>query len=245
VDGLSDTDIETMFRAARDADYSSIAEEARELESRLGASARKREPEQRPLETDVARLRRRLGEVVAIDFFDSLGRQSAEGLVASLEARLNPDTPMESTSGTLRDYKQRVWVTRKGIHIDRMASAWLIKRFIDPDATFKFVPARGYSPEKGEIRFDMFEAEFTHEGDHCTYEVLLRRLQLEAGGLRQLAEIIHDIDLKDGKFGRAETPGIEQLITGMCAVHKDDETRLARSTAVFDDLHASFARRSR
>lgn len=247
VEGLSDSNIETIFRSARDADYSAIAEEARELGLALPALGRKLEPEQRSrLEADVTRLRRRLSEVVKIDFFDSLGRQSAEGLVATLEARLHPDTSTGSNAAPLNsEYRRRVWVTRKGIHVDRMASAWLIKRFIDPDGKFKFVPARGYQPEKDEIRFDMFEAEFTHEGDLCTFEVLLQRLKLEDTALRPIAEIVHDIDLKDGKFGRSETPGIERLITGICTVHKDDEARLARALALFDDLHGSFARRSR
>jgi hypothetical protein len=247
VDGLSDGDLEAMFRAARDADYSAISEEARELSSTLPARGRTLEAHVRArLETDATRLRRRLAEVVARDFFDSLGRQTAEGLVASLEARLNLDATTESRTGPeTGEYQRRVWVTRKGIHVDRMASAWLIRRFIDPEARFRFVAARGYQPEKGELRFDMFEAEFTHEGDRCTFEVLLQRLKLADAALRPLAEIIHDIDLKDSKFGRPETPGIERLITGICTAHKDDETRLARASAMFDDLHGSFSRRTR
>jgi hypothetical protein len=247
VDGLSDVDLEAMFRAARDADYSAIAEEARELSSALPAQGRTLEASARArLETDATRLRRRLAEVVERDFFDALGRQSVEGLVASLEVRLNPDATAESGPGpATHDYRRRVWVTRKGIHVDRMASAWLIKRFLDPEARFKFVTARGYQPEKGELRFDMFDAEFTHEGDRCTFEVLLQRLNLTDAALRLISEIIHDIDLKDGKFGRPETPGIECLITGICTAHKDDEVRLARASAMFDDLHGSFSRRSR
>jgi hypothetical protein len=126
-----------------------------------------------------------------------------------------------------------------------MASAWLISRFIDPEAKFKFVSARGYHPEKREIRFDMFEADFTHEGDRCTFEVLTQRLKLNQPALRAIAEIVHDIDLKDGKFGRPETQGIEQLITGICTIHKEDEARLVRAAAIFDDLYGSFSRRSR
>jgi hypothetical protein len=247
VEGLSDSDIEEIFRSTRDADYSAIAEEARASISGLQVPGAKLALEKRgQLEADITRLRRRLDEVVAIDFFDSLGRQTAEGLVATLEALLRPDiSTVGNEAPSSSQYRHRVWVTRKGIHVDRMASGWLIKRCIDPDGKFKFVPARGYRPEKGEIRFDMFEAEFTHEGDRCTFEVLLQRLKLEDAALRPIAEIVHDIDLKDGKFGRVETSGIERLITGICMVHKDDEARLARASAVFDELHASFARRSR
>jgi hypothetical protein len=242
VEGLTDAQIETLFLAARDADYVTVAEEARELSKKL--QLRRSSDPGAEIEAGISKLRSRLTEIVAIDFFDSLGRQTAEGLVSSLERVVQPLDQGESIS-PVEEYRGRSWVTRKGIHVDRMASAWLIGRFIDPRAKFKFVSARGYQPEKREIRFDMFEADFTHEGDRCTFEVLMQRLKLNQPGLREIAEIIHDVDLKDGKFGRPETPGIERLINGICAIHKDDEVRLARASALFDDLHGSFARRSR
>jgi hypothetical protein len=246
VEGLSDSQIEALFREARDADYASIADEAREL-SKKHHPRRADEDARSELETDASRLRKRLAEVAALDFFDALGRQTAEGLVSSLEARVRPADNVErhESAKDLANYRKRVWVTRKGIHIDRMGSAWLIKRFIDPDARFKFVPARGYRPEKGEIRFDMFEAEFTHEGDRCTFEVLIARLAPDVGGLRAIAEIIHDIDLKDSKFERTEAAGIDALITGICTRYKDDDERLQRGSAIFDDLFESFSRRRR
>jgi len=135
-------------------------------------------------------------------------------------------------------HRGRTWVTRAGIKVDRMASAWLIRRFIDPEARFKFVPAQGYPPEPRELRFDMFEAEFTHEGDLCTFEVLVQRFGLGDPALRVIAEIVHDVDLKDSKYGRAEAPGIGQLVAGIAAAHADDEERLRRGTALFDDLYA-------
>ena len=204
VEGISNDQVEALFQAARDADYAAIGEEAKELGRKFPAArVLDQDPAGDP-EAGVARLRRRLNEVVAIDFFDSLGRQSAEGLVGMLEARLNPDASAQDYAApSSNEYRGRVWVTRKGIHVDRMASAWLIRRFIDSEAKFKFVPARGYEPEKGELRFDMFEADFTHEGDRCTFEVLLQRLLLSHQALRAIAEIVHDIDLKDGKFGRS------------------------------------------
>jgi len=247
VDGLSNEQVEALFKAARDADYAAIAEEARELARALAPRRKSNGEELQTSESAVQRLRRRLSEVVAIDFFDSLGRQTAEGLVSDLEARFGPVASRSGDSSRVsaEQFQGRVWVTRKGIHVDRMGSAWLIQRFIDPRAKFKFVPARGYGPEKGEIRFDMFEAEFTHEADRCTFEVLLDRTGVGTDSLRAIGEIIHDIDLKDAKFGRPEVPGIERLITGICTAHKDDDTRLTRATALFDDLHQSFARRSR
>lgn len=247
VDGLANDQVEALFKAARDADYAAIAEEARELVGGSRSGSEREREKRDELEPAVARLRRRLGEVVAIDFFDSLGRQTAEGLVASLEASLHDKPPIEegSVSLPLREYRKRIWVTRKGLHIDRMASAWLVRRFIDPDAVFKFVPARGYRPEKDEVRFDMFQAEFTHEGDRCTFEVLLQHMKLRDAALQMIGEIIHDIDLKDAKFGRQEATGIDRVITGICRAYKDDESRLARGSALFDDLYASFVRKGR
>jgi len=138
----------------------------------------------------------------------------------------------------------RTWVTRRGVFVDRIASAWLIKRFIDQAARFKFVAPEGYSPRRSELRFDMFEAEFTHEGDLCTFEVLLARLGLEEPALRPIAEIVHDVDLKEGKFGRPEAVGIDHLIAGIAMAYRDDGERLARGAAVFDALY-EYLRRKR
>ncbi|HEU5075321.1 MAG TPA: chromate resistance protein ChrB domain-containing protein, partial [Polyangiaceae bacterium] len=121
--------------------------------------------------------------------------------------------------------------------------AWLIQRFIDPTPTFKFVPAKGYVPEPGELRFDMFEAEFSHEGELCTFEVLCARFGLEVPGLAALAELVHDIDVKDAKFARPETAGLGAQILGLCLLHRDDALRLARGAELFDELLTYFARK--
>src|SRR5262249_19763647 len=131
----------------------------------------------------------------------------------------------------------------KGIHVDRIASAWLIKNFIDAKARLKYVPAKGYEPLTGEIRFDMYDAEFTHEGDCCTFEVLLNRLNIGDRALRAIAEIVHDIDLKDGKFARPETPGIDSLILGVCQATKEDDRRLDQGSLIFQTLHEYFQKK--
>jgi hypothetical protein len=242
VDGLSDPRVEGLFHQAREADYRELAGQARAVAG--GLPRRGPPPDSRRPEAagQVARLRARLGEIVAIDFFGAPGREAVEGLVAGLEARMKPETePLKSPTATMpiEEAQARTWVTRSGIKVDRMASAWLIRRFIDPKARFKFVPAKGYAPEPRELRFDMFDAEFTHEGDLCTFEVLIQRFALRDPALRHLAEIVHDIDLKDAKFGREEASGVGQLVTGIAAAHPEDEARLARGTALFDDLYAA------
>ena len=243
VDGLRDDQVEALFNAARDAEYGGIAAEARRVADSLPSEETLAESRRSQVETEVARLKRRLTEVSALDFFGAPGREAAEGLVASLEARLQRGVQTVADGRQLGDLRGRTWVTRKGIHIDRIASAWLLRRFVDPGATFKFVPARGYRSEPGELRFDMFEAEFTHEGDLCTFEVLLARLGLDDPALRPIAAIVHDVDLKDAKFDRPEAAGIDRLIAGLAMRHREDEDRLARGAAVFDDLYEYFRRK--
>jgi len=244
VDGLSDRQVVALFNGAREGDYRELGANAREIAT--GFPKRGPPPANRRVEaaSQVARLRQRLAEIVALDFFGAPGREAVEGLVAGLEARMKPETEAkESARPTLpiEAAQGRTWVTRTGIKVDRMASAWLIRKFIDPKARFKFVPAKDYQPQPRELRFDMFDAEFTHVGDRCTFEVLIRRFGLDDPGLRHLAEIVHDIDLKDAKYGREEAAGIGQLVAGIAAAHPDDEARLARGTALFEDLYAAHA----
>jgi hypothetical protein len=248
VDGLSDDQVEALFQTARSAEYHEIAEAARRLGEIPSPKGQIVEGRRTQIESELTKLKRRLADVVVIDFFGAQGREAADGLVSGIEARLHEKTSgkQKATAPTSRreDLRGKTWVTRKGIYVDRMASAWFVRRFIDPGSRFKFVPAKGYKPLHGELRFDMFEAEFTHEGDRCTLEVLIDRIGLIDPGVGRIADIVHDIDLKDSKHGRPETPGIEQLIAGIAMAHKDDEIRLTRSSAVFDDLYEYFKRKS-
>jgi hypothetical protein len=249
VDGLTDDEVHALFANAREADYRSLSTDIRTF-ARDTRSARARhdsDEARTQIEAAVARFRRRLAEISKIDFFTAPGREAAEGLIAGLEQRLAP--PRAGSSGApsnrwaIADVQQRTWVTRKGIHIDRIACAWLIRRFIDDEASFKFVPARGYSPAPRELRFDMFDAEFTHDGDLCSFEVMLRDFALEDPALHAVAEVVHDVDLKEPKFRRAETAGIEHLVAGLAWMHADDEARVAQGTLIFDTLYSYFARR--
>jgi hypothetical protein len=243
VDGLSDSDIRELFNSARDAAYAEIAEEARAITEKLDGDATAET--RSDVKAQLLRLKSRYRETVAIDFFDANGRQPTDGLIRALEARLSEPTgevpgAQHTPTPRIEDLKGRVWVTRQGVHVDRIACAWLVRRFIDQDASVKFVAPQGYRPEPNDVRFDMFEAEITHEGDRCSFEVLLARAGLEDSALRAIAEIVHDIDLKDEKYAREEAPGIKALINGLCRSTRDDEERLARGFAIFDDLYAVF-----
>ncbi|HEX9703725.1 MAG TPA: chromate resistance protein ChrB domain-containing protein [Gemmatimonadales bacterium] len=139
----------------------------------------------------------------------------------------------------------RTWVTRADVGVDRLASAWLIRRFIDPRARFRFVDPRRHRPRAGELRFDMFEGEYTHAGDRCTFETLVHRFRLSDRALPAIGEIVHDIDCKDDRFGRPETAGVATLVRGITLATRDDDARVARAAAVWDDLAAYFAKRRR
>lgn len=160
-----------------------------------------------------------------------------------LDAMFRPTAPAApSTAASATSWTGRTWVTRQGVKVDRMASAWLIRRFIDSAARFKFVAPRGYQPAADEVRFDMYEAEFTHEGPNCTFETLLERFGLRDRALRAIGEIVHDIDCKDEKFERAGAPGLALLVDGIARAHAEDSERIERAAAVFDDVYAHFER---
>jgi hypothetical protein len=223
VDGLSDDAVRGLFNSAREADYRVLAKEIRTEEKDIAPA-------------QLARLRAEATRIAAIDFFGANGREDVEARLAAL----SPAAPVAARAGSLAPGTARVWVTRRDVHVDRIGSAWLIRRFIDPHGTFKFVAPKGYRPRAGELRFDMFEGEFTHEGDLCTFEVMLGRSGLKDAALTAIGEIIHDIDLKDGKFAREEASGIARLIDGLAAAGMQDLQRLERGGAIFDDLYAYF-----
>jgi len=150
-------------------------------------------------------------------------------------AKLKTQSNTRRTRERPRTRRGATWITRPDVHVDRIASAWLIKRFIDPKARFAFGEARD-----GAVSFDMFEGDYTHEGDRCTFETLLQRFGLEQdGALRAIAEMVHDVDVKDGKFGREETPGFERLIAGIVKRHARDEARIERGAELLNDLYES------
>lgn len=136
------------------------------------------------------------------------------------------------------------WVTRRNVHVDRIASAWLIRRFIDPQSKFRFVEAVGYRKKKGELRFDMFDAEFTHVGALCTFEVLIRAFGLQRDtALRAVSEIVHDIDFKDDAFGREESREVADELSRIYSSHTSDVARLDVGAALFENLYAMFGGR--
>ncbi len=233
VAGATDTEIEQLFRRARDEDYDALGGDAQAALQRVSEGA-----EARAIAADATRLERRFEEITALDFFGAPGAERTRALIGSLRTAVR-GAAIETREPEPAP-RARTWVTRAGVHVDRIASAWLIRRFIDPDATFKFVSPKGYTPMAGELRFDMSDAEYTHEGDRCSFEVLSSRLGVTDPAVAVIGEIIHDLDVRDGKYGRAENVGFSALINGIALVHGRDEERLRVGFELLDAMLASF-----
>ena len=244
-----DKEIIESFQKARAQDFTAWAEEAAKLDEQI-----KNLLEAGRIKGDsLSRLDRECGKrfgewdrLVKIDFFGAPHRGKAEALAVSLKKRMERaktvslrETPADLPPVEAGSLKGRLWVTRRSPKVDRLGSAWLVRRFVDANARFKFV-SEPYKPLKGELRFDMYEGEFTHFGDWCTFETLIHRLGLKESALTHVAEIVHDIDLKDGKFSRPEAAGVARMINGLCAVHRDDGARLREGISFFETLYQSF-----
>jgi len=243
VDGLSPDALVARFRADVSARYeplkSALDRVLRQLRKPRGSSSGR-------AASRLVRLRRQVQEIARTDFFGSAAGREVSVIMTAIErVRARPSTRRDTgTVASRHELIGRVWVTRGDPHIDRLATAWLVRRFIDPAARFRFVDASGGAARAGDLSFDMTGADFTHEGDRCTFETVVARLGLRNPALRQIGEIVHDIDLKDGKFGRPDAQGIHQLIQGLVGAHRDSAARITAGLPVFDALYASFGGRA-
>ncbi|MFH2123848.1 MAG: chromate resistance protein ChrB domain-containing protein [Pseudomonadota bacterium] len=246
-EGLNDTQVINLFCEARQHDYEKITTEARELladyqHTNAGLSSNLVE-----LKASLAKLRKAFAGISAIDFFPVAERAKADAVLADLETILQQRRsrrPRPELEGYKSDMQGKTWVTRANVYVDRMASAWLIQRYIDRDAVFKFVQDQDYEPAADEIRFDMPSGEYTHEGDLCTFEVMTQLFGDGDRNLELLAGIIHDIDLKDDTFNLPETDGIHAFFDGIVAATDDDLTRIEHTGIVLDGLLAAFRSRN-
>jgi hypothetical protein len=250
VEGAADEEIIAAFRMTRDEEYAALTASFDGLTGAIREQARGKHLSAGRLsaqETEIARLHAELERIAANDFFGAPGRAAAfsayERCQKAIRTAQGPTAKAAVSShtkyGTLdvAKFQGQRWVTRRNLHIDRLASAWLIKQFIDKRPRFYFV-ADGETVE-GAIPFDMFGAEFTHRGEDCTFETMLKQFGLaESKGLREIAEIVHDIDLKDDKFHRLEAAGLNAIIDGLSKVLRDDRKLLQQTSIVFDGLYA-------
>ena len=249
VEGTTDQEIIGAFRKARDEEFAAVAAEFDRLTGAIREQSRGKHLSAGRLsahESEIDRLHSELERITRNEFFPGTRRVSAfaafERCQKGLRAAQGPKTNTGSSDTKhakldVAKYQGQRWVTRRHLHIDRLASAWLIKQFIDKRPRFYFV-AEGETIE-GAIPFDMFGADFTHHGEDCTFETMLKSFGLTGNkGLREIAEIVHDIDLKDDKFHRLEAAGLNSIIDGLSKVLRDDRKLLQQTGIIFDGLHA-------
>lgn len=247
VDTWSDDALVEEFRRAGQDAYASLARDIEKVLKRANAARRPRGTRAPATRRLLEVFRERLAAVERVDFFGSAGRDRVTSLLKGLEEHIagkrETSTGQSATSTPPGSYRGRLWVTRPRPGVDRMASAWLIRRFIDGQAQFAFTADPKAVPDA--IPFDMFGVEFTHRGEGCTFETLCTVFQIDDPGVARLAAIVHDLDLKDGRFGAPEAATIGAIIEGLQLAYPDDEALLAQGMTLFDSLHRAFERSSR
>ena len=234
IENMQEPDVVHQFQEARNHDYAALAERYRKLLKGRGPR----------LAEELARLAREMARITEIDFFEAPGRREVERAREAVEERMASGRGRPAGAAPPLDLaalKGRRWVTRPRPHVDRIASAWLIKRFVDPAAEFVFAPPDQIPADA--IPFDMAGVEFGHHGEDCTFETLLRRTGLRDRKLAVLAEIVHEADIKDQKFAREEARGIDLALRALLSAIKDDYEALAQGMTLFDGLYATVGER--
>jgi hypothetical protein len=240
-DGLTDDEVRARFDNARNDEYNEILTDAEAFLRSLASSSKRGRGAARPAgaEHELAKLRRRYEAVKAVDFFEAPSGAAVARVLTDIDDAMRVHNQRRGAPSR-RAMDGATWVTRRDVHVDRIASAWFIRRFVDRRPRFRFVDPKRYTHLSGEIRFDMFEGEYTHVGDGCTFETLVSAFVPDDKALHEIAEIVHDIDCKDAKFRRAEAAGVGRTISGITRLCERDEDRLERGRLLFDDLYAAF-----
>lgn len=229
VEGLSDAEAIELFRAARRKDYAELEEQTMALTQQIATD---REGRKAALDT-LERLRRRFAEIRQVDYFAAPEGGQLAAQLDRLGAALAPPAPSPVPPAARAAYQGRRWATRPRPHVDRLACAWLIRRFIDPQAAISYT----LSPAPDEVTFDMAGGAFTHAGDLCAFETMIRAFALDDPALRVLAAIVHTIDLRDGQAAHPETAGIARVLEGWLQLDVADAERERWGIALFEGLY--------
>jgi hypothetical protein len=237
IEGMPYSAVVALFNDARSRDYDELVEPLNLLIK--DTKTRKESPAS--FANQLQKLRQRFQEIRDLDYFESSRGEDLHRLFEKAES-LGVPVKRPETKDRLRieDYRSKLWITRPRPEIDRAGSAWLIRKFIDPDAKFVFANTPSETPEA--IPYDMFEVEFSHHGDCCTFETVIKRFGIRDRAVRRLAELIHDADLEDDKFHRLEGFGVEQIFKGWAKQGLTDHEILSKGFECFDALYAQFKR---
>jgi hypothetical protein len=226
IDNLSTPQLVTRFIEARARDYQELV---RELQKRSN------EPPPKRASGRISRLRARFHEIVEIDFFRSPLRKRVEDLLANADAL--PAARKQGAKVRPKDYVGRVWFTRPRPGIDRSASAWLIRKFIDKKARFAFGQEADVPPKA--VPFDMFRGGFGHRGEDCTFETLRKDFRIRDARVTAIGEMVHDADVGDGKYGRKEAFGVDEVLKGLAWKGMTDKDLIERGIGMIEGLYHS------
>jgi hypothetical protein len=222
-DNLPFDELVRRFVNERSKEYAALAKELRRITEKS-----------QPTQAQESRLRKRFQELVERDYFGSPERRKVEALLAKMDSRREVAEVRPARSR--EEFRKRTWVTRHRPGIDRVASAWLIRRFVDPDAVFAFAERPEDQPSA--IPFDMFCTEgFGHRGEDCTFETLLKAFAIEDARVVAIAQAVHDADLGDDKYGRAEALGLDRVLTGWAHQGISDDELLRRGMELIEGLY--------
>jgi hypothetical protein len=250
IDAWSDDALIEEFRRARQDLYEALAGDVEQALKRAAGARRPKGTRAPALRRLLDIFRERLVAAEKIDFFGSAGRDRVLTFLRQLEDRIGgTDRRAEPSaqgdpSGRMASFQGRLWITRPRPGVDRMSSAWLIRHFIDRQARFGFAADRDSVPDHG-VPFDMFGVEFSHQGDGCTFETLCSVFGITGPALTRIAAIVHDLDLKDSRFGAPECSTVGAMIEGLQLAYQDDEALLEQGMTLFDSLYRSFEQSSR
>lgn len=248
IETIKDRELIDLFNKQREKDYFEIEKKSDTIGIKIQSIKKGGSTSQTKKITETfSKLFKELESVKKTDFFSSRAGVAVEKKLNAMKAELSGiDTfyaGIQSRAITfkrLSDYQSRIWVTRKNPFVDRMASAWLIKKFIDKNAVFKFANEKEIEHVgKNTVAFDVIGGEFTHIGDMCTFEVLAKTFNLKDKKIKKIAAIVHELDIKDDKFKTPEAKGIEEILTGIRKTAKDDAEALEKGMAIFEMLYES------
>ena len=227
IDNISTPQLIGRFAEARAKEYQELIREIQKFMAK---------PQQDQGMGRLSRLRSRFQEIVEVDFFGSPLQKRVGELLTNADAGRAAKPKQQTTRINRQSYKNRLWVTRPRPGVDRSASAWLIRRFIDPKARFAF--AGENDVPDGAVSYDMFHAEgFGHRGEDCTFETLQKDFRIRDSRVKAISEIIHDADLSDEKFGRKEGIGIDEVLKGWARQGVPDSELLERGMQLMEGLY--------
>jgi hypothetical protein len=250
IDSIRDEEIKSLFNERQEGEYRAVGKALDDLETRVN-SIRKGSKTQdtQALSEQIARVGKNFEDALKTDFFFSKTGTALRSrldtlntVIKGLAGPVAKSKPAVVSSRMMEDYQGRTWLSRNRPFVDRMASAWLIRRFIDKNCSFKLMDEKNLAVAGQEqITFDVSGGVFTHLGDLCTFEVLVRSFGLKDKSVRRIAEIVHELDIKDDKYRNPETRGVEDILSGLRKSVKDDMELLEKGMEIFEMLYLSKA----